>query len=387
MPDAYDYAASRLARQCEDQIAKFWARFESHAESFDRCFSEGVEFDVPKAVDEAMSHLPGALMWEFGPSDKGHALKLTAEDSYELRPLARAVVANAPELPRWVFSDVRGPEPVESVIKMLEARRQRPTTIEAVDVDLDVDRSIALNVLSASERNEAISEGLILFSVLFGETVERNWLGTIDVSQPKRKLFGRRKPQQIDVAALQKNVVAKIDEAKGLRPSVRFDTPATEDTEMTLLKPGASPAAWPREDLIVLSTRYTELEKALLDINFFASERFSAFGETFVIVQIARTDDRFDQVDARYDIEDAVGSDLATQGLGAVISGGHGAENVYLTIALGDVETGVATVSETLQRANVAHEAWIHFPDQGLQDFTVPIWPDGPTARHLGTEH
>ncbi|MGB5836369.1 MAG: hypothetical protein WBH14_04890 [Albidovulum sp.] len=104
---AYSYAATLLPQELSEAIDDFRVKFAASADQ---------------------------RIWEFGPSERGHALVITAEWHDELRPLAQAVVARAPDLPRWRFFDARTAKTLEKVVPLLEASRGKPMTIATMDV-------------------------------------------------------------------------------------------------------------------------------------------------------------------------------------------------------------------------------------------------------------
>ena len=93
MTDPYDVVATRLLTAKADPIHRFWEGFRDNADELDGLFSTG-EGNLAR-VSEIMAPLGDIapdLMWEFGPSEKGHNICITAEWRHELRALDRGVV-------------------------------------------------------------------------------------------------------------------------------------------------------------------------------------------------------------------------------------------------------------------------------------------------------
>ncbi|MEM9764870.1 MAG: hypothetical protein AAF968_20605, partial [Pseudomonadota bacterium] len=117
MADAYDFWAERLPSAERAAVAAFWEGFERHAAFIDAIFTgedrAGTADDVADCMAEALGPLSDGIYWEFGPLDeggkRGHFLALTPELYHSKRPLARALVATAPDLPGWAFGDARRP--------------------------------------------------------------------------------------------------------------------------------------------------------------------------------------------------------------------------------------------------------------------------------------
>ncbi|MHA3914147.1 hypothetical protein [Halovulum sp. GXIMD14793] len=102
--DPYDFAATMLPQDQHDAIAAFWEAFAAGADTLDHAFEsrDGDLVSQSVGVMDALKAVSENLMWEFGPSDRGHALCVTAEWRSELRALARLVIRMAPDLPRWM---------------------------------------------------------------------------------------------------------------------------------------------------------------------------------------------------------------------------------------------------------------------------------------------
>lgn len=382
--DVYDYAASRLDAETLGRVDAFWAAFAEQAETIDRYFTgpEEVALDLPKVMRRALGGLSDDLMWEFGPSDRGHALTVTAEWRDDLRPLARAVHRRAPDLPRWRFHEARGPEPDERVIQMAEARLRRPLAIETVEVALGEHRAVDLTATGGASADDLESQAALLFSLMMGEARDRVWLGLVGAKGRGRLrgFFGKgAKPAPLDLGGLRATVEGGIAEARALAPNRPYCDIPLDERELTGFQPGQCGCRpGPREDLIVLTSAHPDMTLAQLNAPRFASERFSRFGETFAVVKIAREDERFDQVAARYDLEERLHAALSASRAGGLVGGAHGWGHVYIDLALLDVAAGVEQAVQALRAAEVPRRAWILFADPGLDGFAAPVWPDSP---------
>ncbi|MBM7066275.1 hypothetical protein [Actibacterium sp. 188UL27-1] len=117
MTDSYDLVALAIPATIQDLVQRFWSRFSDDADRFDTAISTGKPADAIPNM-ETLADISSDLMWEFGPSDRGHALIVTAEWRDDLRPLARAVVATAPildpaEAVPPCIDDLKGQRPVQ----------------------------------------------------------------------------------------------------------------------------------------------------------------------------------------------------------------------------------------------------------------------------------
>ena len=80
-----------------DAIRDFWSGFAQNADAIDAAFSSGANdiLALSRDVMAPLGDIAPELMWEFGPSDRGHSLCITPEWRSALRPLARTVVATS----------------------------------------------------------------------------------------------------------------------------------------------------------------------------------------------------------------------------------------------------------------------------------------------------
>ena len=87
------------------RIDAWWDEFSRNAERLEGLFQHVEDWDLPDWMHRHLQGIQPELMWEYGPAVKvrGHRLVITPETNSELRPLAEAIVARAPQLKGWEF--------------------------------------------------------------------------------------------------------------------------------------------------------------------------------------------------------------------------------------------------------------------------------------------
>ena len=382
--DPYDFAAERLPTDTRNAIAAFWDQFTAQADGLDRCFSTNMtDMTVdPTEVMAALQDVSPDLMWEFGASDRGHALTITAEWNDEIRPLARAIHHMAPDLPRWQFHEARPPgAEVDHIADYVAQRFGAPLILTRLDASVGKDGRIDLAAFGPGDKKTLFDQALSLATSLFGEATERDWVGFVD-SKPAGKpgLFSRLRGQpqtEFSAADFADNFRAAIAKAKSGLPAKPYAATPLDDRGSALFRVNITDPNHPRADLFTFVGPSTTYGNAVLSGGRFSSLCHSTHGEWFLFLRIPRTDDMpFDRVEERSAIEEHLHAALSRDRLGGTVGAGHGHQAVYIDLAVTDVAQGVARISEALKSAPYAAMSTLHFLDQGLRGLVLPAAPD-----------
>lgn len=382
--DPYSYAAGRLPTERRNAIRAFWSHFEANADMLDQYFSSNMtEITAdPSQVMAALGSVSPELMWEFGPSDRGHALTVTAEWNDENRPLARAVHDMAPDLPRWRFYEVRsGESDTRVTADYFAARFGEPLALTYIDTALGCDGRIDLTAHGQGNAKTLADQALQAASIVLGEEVDRDWLGFID-GEPTAKagLFGRLRKQPaepFDPADFAERFRATIADAKSQMPRQPYASVPPDNREVVLFKADQIHPDHRRCDLITFTTSSETYGKAILSRGRFSSRCHSLHDEWFLYLRIPRTADApFDDIGERATIEDRLHEALSTDGIGGMVAAGHGQEAVYIDLAVTDIAVAVERIARTLRGEICADAATLHFLDQGLQQLILPAAPE-----------
>ncbi len=378
--DPYDFAAAKLPSDTRAAIAGLWEHFAAHADGVDRCFSSGMKDMTtdPTEVMAALGAVSPDLMWEFGPSDRGHALFITPEWRDELRPLARAVLNAAPDLPRWRFHEVRPPTEPDLIADHFAARYQAPLSLSKAKARMAEEGRIDLAVTGAGTREEIVDRASVMTSMLLGEEIERDWLGFIDAETAERPgLLGRLRgavPAELDMAGFLANLRAEIARATDRMPERPYAARPLDTREITLFSAKEPNPDHSRPDLISLAAPNPTYGNAVFSRARFSSRCHSRHGEWFLYLRIARSPAApFDDVEDRYALEEELHDILSQGGLGGSVAGSHGTGNVYLDIATTDVGEAVARLERWLTGKPFAADTTLHFLDTGLTGSAVPL--------------
>lgn len=364
--DPYDLLATEIPPRDALAIRAFWAHFGGQADGLDRAFSKGDPAEAT-AVMTALAEVHPDLMWEFGPSDRGHALCITAEWRHGLRALARAAVAAAPDLPRWRFHDARAALGGHWSTAHFEARAQGPLVIGTMRAVAGSDNKVGLEASGTGD--QVVGQALLLASLLLGEAADRDWLGQVTVV-PGPGLLGRLTGRRavFDAQAFLAGFAAQVAAVRdGLPGPLALRDPEAEPVTLLTIKP--MPEGSARGDLMTFSTSSRAYADAALFGPGFASCNHSRHGEWFAFLRIPHegqpglgTD-----VTARAVVETALHAALSRAGIGGLIAAGHGSEAVYLDFGMTDLVAGLKALAAVFADQPWAALATVHFLEAGLQ--------------------
>lgn len=378
--DPYDFFAMRQSTETRNAIARFWEAFSEHADRLDEAFNskDSAQIQDLVSVMEELRTISPNLMWEFGPSERGHALCVTAEWRDELRPLARLVRQMAPDLPRWEFIDARRADNLAWVTPENFANRFREDlAIQMIEVNLNDRGRIDLIAKGKGEADHLGQQALSVATMALGEEVERDWVGFVDGEALKSGgLSFLRKSSQphFDPAEFVEHFHTEIEQAKSAMSEVPYSQLSIEERAVSIFEVNKLPEDHPRSDLFMFSGTDETYARAVLRASRFSSRCYSRHDEWFLYLRIPRTmDATFDDVADRYEIENLLHERLTAEGIGGFVAGGHGQEAIYIDLALRDVDLGVALIHQILADKPYAQEATLHLMDSGLTHHILPV--------------
>lgn len=382
MADAYDFWAARIAQPESGAINRFWEAFAAHADLLDRTFRREDDADVAAIMQDCLGPLWSQIYWEFGPGEgTGHHLALSPELNHALRPLARALVTRAPDLPGWSFSDARPPVPLdENTVGLIEGRARMPFALSGIEAVPGEFRRIDFTGTGSGDEGSISGLAGLAFSVLFGEAVERDWLGELHAK--RRGLLGslKRAPDpQSWLPEFAAQAGAVLDELKETRPSAPLRARYREDAEVSLFTVEARDGSDdPRADMFTYSTPLPEMVQARFAGTRISVVRFSRDPESLCGVRIPRTGDHpLDDVDDRVRVTDAIQASLAADDTGGVTGEGHGKGHVYIDFATTDIVAAIARVESELGKAGMGSGCDLLFDEAGLEDKVLPLQAAG----------
>ncbi|MDH3666397.1 MAG: hypothetical protein OEN23_05660 [Paracoccaceae bacterium] len=389
MADAYDFWAERITAGEAAAIVRFWEAFVKAAPAIDGTFSGTSEpVDVAAEMANALGNLNDAVTsWEFGPVEGGHFLALSPELDHVKRPLMRAMVRRAPDIPRFEFCDARRPHTdLDVVPDVVASRMARPFSLSGAKATEGDHRRVDITGCGGSA--DAAHQAALLFSIIVGEEIERDWLGEIHAERTGggfvSRLFGSGDPPTEPMSWLpgfEEEAMSTLARLMDARPAARMGDPVPPDSEGALYQSEPHDSDNPRADAITYQTVHTDYAAARFAGARISSVRFSRHGESFLGLRIERTAEQpFNEVADRAEISEALDAQLRAAGAGGVFGEGHGKGHVYIDFATTDIELAIASVERELGRLDVAGPAAILFDEAGLEDKVLPL-------RIAGTAH
>jgi hypothetical protein len=377
--DPYDYIASRIDPEIHPRITEFWKDFEQHADAIAKILSTpNAEPQDIAAIMRSLQSVSRDLLWEFGPSDRGHSLAITAEFGAELRPLARLVVKMAPDLSRWRFSNEREAIDPSSLSSLYQARFQQELTLESIEGAINQNGRIDLFGRGVGNSNHLTAQTLGVSTLLLGEAKDRDWLGYVDATSKGGGLFGffSRDANPFDAAGFVGMFDDLIAQAESRMLPVPYSDVDWETQKVMLASNFQMPVDHPRNDLITFQIIQEQYLNAVTTGTLFSSRCHSKFDEWFMYLRISRTNKMpFDDVNDRGNIEEQLHSILSKDGLGGVVGAGHGTENVYIDFATINVERAVGRIQTAFRDKAFSKDATLNFMDQGLQLSGLAVVP------------
>lgn len=381
MTDPYDIAAARVLPDKLGAIKSFWADFEENADRLDASFSGGADLNISVEFMETLGQVSPELMWEFGPSERGHRLCITAEWHQHLRPLARAMINLAPMLDRWEFLDARPADSGSNFEENFEARFRMPVVLSDIQVEPGFDNKVKMTGLGVGRENDIGNQTLLVAGLALGEQIDWDWFGDVGATPIKESLlsrFSKKQSSKFGVDEFAQRFQETITLIQKSLPNHPFSKPQ-DDTEFSLLK--LENGGIGRPDMFTFTVSSMAYANAALKTSRFSSVNHSLFGEWFLFLRLPRTPEcPFDQIDARAEIEGLLHDALSQAGVGGFVAAGHGSEAVYIDLALTEIDRGLRIVNDALKDRAFFTDATVHFLEAGLSETKYSLSEFGLTV-------
>lgn len=385
MADAYDFWAAHVPRDQVSAIDDFWLRFREIAWRIERHFrGQAPGIDADTEIRAAMGPLRERLVadFEFGPEGE-LVLVLTPELYHSRRPLARAAVARAPRLPGWSFRDTRRPVAriPEAVRAILARSRSEALAVEALRPRRGAHRLVDLVAHGHGDREFVADQAGIIFSVLLGERADQDWLGDTHgrptARESLRKWLARRPEPRHDrwLSEFREQAIGIIEGCEADRPARPFvETPMNVDETVTFRLRPTPGEPGRRGDAMLWQSRYRAFTAARLAGVRIAGLRFSRFDEVFCGLRIKRTGaSPFAEVADIASFAARIEERLMRAKAGGITGRASGVDNVYVDLALVDLDGAIAALRVGLVEEGVTGPAWLLFDEAGLEDRYHPM--------------
>ncbi|MEL6268142.1 MAG: hypothetical protein AAFR52_21325 [Pseudomonadota bacterium] len=392
MTAAHAFWAARPEPSVAAEIPGVWARFMAEADALADVFDGRTTGEMQVVIPEAMARILGPfddrIQWEFGPgsaagSDKAHMLALSTELRQEDRPLVDALMAAAPDHPRLALTEPRPPAPdVERAAGQLLGRAGGRVQLTGARAEPSEHGTLDIVGIGPGVAERLGGEAGVAFSVLAGEAVERDWLGTTRGERQGGgllgRLFGKRDEGADWLAAFHAEWTAALRSLRDAIPAEPFADQRADGGE-TLFRYDPALNDWqddPRGDTITYATRHPDLAAARQAGIRIAACRYTRHAESFLGLRLARTEAQpFDQVTERGQVAEALDAALRARSLGGVWGEGHGQAHVYIDFTAGDIDAAIDTVRGVMAAEAVVAPGAILFDEAGLETRVLPLEP------------
>jgi hypothetical protein len=364
------------------RIDAWWDEFSRNAERLEGLFRHVEDWDLPDWMHRHLQGIQPELMWEYGPAVKvrGHRLVITPETNSELRPLAEAIVARAPQLKGWEFYSYRLAETLEAALSTVKSRSGLDISDVTVAMNVGDDNRIDLafrwDRIQSSD-DQAFDAAFVATESLLGEKILDRWVGVINlVDHQTPPEHGQR---FLPLDRMRPTFDALVNHTRSQLPAEPYSL-SVDDGQWAGLKLQPEEARdYPeRCDLLTSITCNPELIAATFSNGPFYSERYSRCKETFCYLKVDGSDESATDYQDRDDMEEAVRNALAAQDVGALIGAGTGLRYSYMELALTAVDRGIAAIRRAMREGNVPRRSWILFHDAHLAAEWVGIYDDSP---------
>jgi hypothetical protein len=360
------------------KIAAFWLHFQKV------CHLPGAQWigqlrhalkDINDALGFEVDDVRTALGYEGDAGEKfAYVISL---DGPSFRPLAQAVVAEAPSIWPWVIASER--EPVELDRALQRTFADTKFDLKTARARVGVGRGHGIEVIIAhhlfhgthDEAGGQVGEQLV--TTLLGDELFDGWITSVEVMaaprpSPLRLVTADNTGLPLSLVELQasvQNAVTRITDSLPEEPLHVFcDRADWVLFEMDEMRQGEDVSGLPLPDLQMATTLCPEMLKSYLSGIPFASRRFSRHGERFVYLELA-FGDASDNVRLahRMALEEALDYALVPGRLGCVVGAGVGSEHMYVFLALHNLKPALATLNRCLFSQEAGFNACLRFCD------------------------
>lgn len=375
-------------------IDAWWRAFQDYEGELNACFTEGK--DIQPSIVDFMAGLKSVnpeMCWEFSKGEnKPHKFTIAPERNYPLEPIARLLKTRAPDMKYFDIGVDRDATPWEWITGEADSRFSWDShddiyVSHGVGNQNFIDLTFYIPASKADAKQEA--NAFLLAELALGEKVVADWIGYVDVEVLTAKGLFKKKAAEPPASSypikdIRARVAAEIARFKNTLPKTSYGERA-EDMTWTLAEISQNnPKATYLSDMYIVRFCDTDLFAALYSgRSRFNGQRFSALGETFIVLQINGASSKLDlkDVSSRGKIEDTLDEALQPQSLGGVIGGSMGHENAYIFMALTNEAKALEIVIDTLRSLKLGEKTWIFFCDSRRQCEWVGLWDDTPAPE------
>ena len=375
-------------------IDEWWQAFQDYEGELNACFTDGK--DIQPSIVDFMAGLKSVnpdMYWEFSRGEnKPHKFTIAPERNYQLEPVARLLKTRAPDLKYFDIEVDRDATPWEWITGEADSRFSWDSNDDiyfshAVGPQNFIDLTFYIPASKADAKQEANS--FLLAELALGEKTVADWIGYVDVEVLKAKGLFKKKAieppsSSYPIKDIRSRVAAEIARFKNTLPKTSYGARAENMTWSLVEISQDNPEVAYLSDMYIVRFCDDDLFSGLYSgRSRFNGQRFSALGETFIVLQINGASSNLDlkDVSSRGEIEDVLNGALQPQSLGGVIGGSMGHENAYIFMALENEAGALDVIIDTLRSLKLGEKTWIFFCDSRRQCEWVGLWDDTPAPE------
>lgn len=412
-----------------EQIDRFWKQFAADSEQLRSNFFEDKTEETVDWCEAYLKPIHEDLMWEVSRDilevgNKSLVFTVTPESEYALRPLTKAVIERAPEIPNWRFTQFKEPllgdfnDFEHSMLKHSWSEVQgqiNESPLKCFDITLSAKH------FKKDNKDSDIAEALTVLTTVLGEEPVDLWINfVLTEPQAKKKALAKaakKAPAKSkkddgdtlkiaadqDIEALKKSEIIKNSELEDETENIEVEPQpfyplnslrnilATRVAELVDELP--IERCWERELQGFYSLKGSSWEEGLRPVittpypaTIFAKERrmlfhssaFTRHDEVFAYLKMSQEQELAHDVEARFELEDKLDRELREAGAGCVLGGGVGSEAAYIDMIISNLPEAAEILREQARKAKLPETSWLLFYDTYWVDEWVGMYKRTP---------
>ncbi len=393
-----------------EQIERFWKQFAADSETLKSYFFEDKTDETVAWCESYLKPIHEDLMWEVSRDilevgDKRLVFTVTPESEYALRPLTKAIIERAPDIPNWRFTQFK--EPLIGDFNDFEHSMLKHSW-EDVEGQINesplkcFDITLRDKHFKKENKDSDIADALTVLTTVLGEEPVDLWINFV-MTQPlsKRKEKAKTKAASTEPAKA-KAESDDIDESEYLKDSTIEQQPfyplnslrnvlASRVVELVDELPiercwertldgfySLKGSSWEEGLRPVITTPYPATIFAKERRMLFHSSAFTRHDEVFAYLKMSQEQELAHDVETRFELEDKLDRELRKAKAGCVLGGGVGSEASYIDMIISDLPEAAEILREQAAKAKLPETSWLLFYDTYWVDEWVGMFKRTP---------
>ncbi len=393
-----------------EQIERFWKQFAADSETLKSYFFEDKTDETVAWCEAYLKPIHEDLMWEVSRDilevgDKRLVFTVTPESEYALRPLTKAIIERAPDIPNWRFTQFK--EPLIGDFNDFEHSMLKHSW-EEVEGQINesplkcFDITLRDKHFKKENKDSDIADALTVLTTVLGEEPVDLWINFV-MTQPLSKRKEKAKTKAASTEAVKTKADSDdIDESEYLKDSNIEQQPfyplnslrnvlASRVVELVDELPiercwertldgfySLKGSSWEEGLRPVITTPYPATIFAKERRMLFHSSAFTRHDEVFAYLKMAQEQELAHDVETRFELEDKLDRELRKAKAGCVLGGGVGSEASYIDMIISDLPEAAEILREQAAKAKLPETSWLLFYDTYWVDEWVGMFKRTP---------